>query len=325
MELIDRYLQSVKLMLPRKQRNDVIRELSDEILSQVEEKESALGHPLTEDEQVALLRKLGHPMLLASRYRKQRYLIDPTIFAIYWMVLRLVLVLVLFAMSVGAVAMAASGRGLAPALGTLLRIPFTAIWVFGWVTLVFVVLDIVQVKFNFFDKWDPRTLPKLTKSEPKTSMTQSVAALIFGAIFGIWWLIGLKHQFFIFGPGVAALHFGPVWQTLYPLFVVLVLADLVRHTFDVVRPGWERGRIVVRMSFRVLNLVLVYFLFNAKDVLVAGDAAPANLQPVIQGLNRAMHIAFLVAGIVAIANLAWDVYSLFSNRAENGNRAVVSL
>ena len=61
MELIDRYLQSVKWMLPLKQRDDVIRELSDEILSQVEEKETALGRPLTEDEQVALLKQLGHP------------------------------------------------------------------------------------------------------------------------------------------------------------------------------------------------------------------------------------------------------------------------
>ena len=103
MELIDRYLQSVKWILPRKQRDDVMRELSDEILSQVEEKETVLGRPLTEDEQVALLKQLGHPMLLASRYRKQRYLIDPTIFEIYWMVLRLVLIVTLFGMSLGAV------------------------------------------------------------------------------------------------------------------------------------------------------------------------------------------------------------------------------
>ena len=113
MELIDRYLQSVKWMLPRKQQDDVIRELSDEILSQVEEKESALGRPLTEDEQVALLKQLGHPMLLASRYSKQRYLIDPTIFAIYWMVLRLVLAVTFFglAVAVGGGRRHRTGRG----------------------------------------------------------------------------------------------------------------------------------------------------------------------------------------------------------------------
>src|SRR5271165_6131818 len=77
MELIDRYLQSVRMALPKAERNDVIRELTDEILSQVEEKEAALGRPLNEDEQVDLLKQLGHPLLLAGRYRKQRYLIDP--------------------------------------------------------------------------------------------------------------------------------------------------------------------------------------------------------------------------------------------------------
>ena len=49
MQLIDRYLQAVKWMLPRKQQDDVVRELNDEILSRVEEKEDALALLLTED------------------------------------------------------------------------------------------------------------------------------------------------------------------------------------------------------------------------------------------------------------------------------------
>ncbi len=162
MELIDRYLQSVKLMLPRKQQDDVIRELSDEILSQVEEKETALGRSLTEDEQAALLKQLGHPMLLASRYSKQRYLIDPAVFAIYWMVLRLVLAIALLGMTIAAVTVAATGQSAGKALGILFQFPFAALSIFAWVTLVFVILDVIQVKFDFFGKWDPRTLPKLT-------------------------------------------------------------------------------------------------------------------------------------------------------------------
>ena len=325
MELIDRYLQSVKWMLPLKQQDDVIRELSDEILSQVEEKETALGRPLTEDEQIALLKQLGHPMLLASRYRRQRYLIDPMIFAIYWTVLRLVLALVFLAMAVAAVAVAATAQGLAAALGILLRFPFAALSIFAWVTLVFVLLDIVQVKFNFFNKWDPRSLPKLTKRKPKHSMTESIAALVFGAIFGVWWLVGLKHQFLIFGPWVASVHFGPVWQTLYPLFVVLVIADLVRHTVDVVRPGWEKGRVAFRMFFRALNLLMLYFLIKANDLIVPGEAAAPNLQPVMKGLNTALHIGVIVAAIVTLAQMAWDLYDFFGRRAGNGTRAAVSL
>jgi len=325
MELLDRYLQSVKMMLPRRQRDDVIRELSDEILSQVEEQEAALGRPLTEDEQVALLKQLGHPMLLAARYRKQRYLIDPTIFAIYWIVLRLVVVVVFLAMAVAAVAVAATGQGLGAALGILWRFPFAALSVFAWVTIVFVILDVIQIKFNFFAKWDPRTLPKLTKREPKTSMTESIAALVLGAIFGVWWLVGLKHQFLIFGPGVSVIHFGAVWQTLYPLFVVLVVADMVHHAANVVRPAWEKGRVAVRLLFRALTLLALYFLINTRELLVPGEAAPPNLQPIVNSLNTAIHIGLIVAAIVNAAQIAWDIYDFLGRRAANGIRDAVSL
>jgi hypothetical protein len=320
MDLIDRYLQSVKLMLPKKQQDDVIRELSDEILSQVEEKESALGRPLTEDEQAALLKQLGHPMLLAARYRKQRYLIEPSVFAIYWMVLRLILAIVFIGMAIGAVATAATGQGLGKALGILLQYPFAAISIFAWVTLVFVVLDVVQVKFNFFGKWDPRTLPKLTKKEPKHSMLESVAAIVFGAIFGVWWLVGLKHQFWIFGPGIAAVHFGPVWQTIYPLFVVLVLADLIRHSIDLVRPGWEKGRLAFRLFFRAMNLLVLYFLVNATEVLAGSNP---GIQPFMPNLNHGIHIALIIVAVIAVAQAMWDVYSLIARRISDGERAIV--
>jgi hypothetical protein len=39
MELIERYLQAVKFALPKKQQDDIVRELRDSILSQVEERE----------------------------------------------------------------------------------------------------------------------------------------------------------------------------------------------------------------------------------------------------------------------------------------------
>jgi hypothetical protein len=320
MELVDRYLQSVKWMLPKKQQDDLIRELSDEILSQVEEKETALGRPLNEDEQVALLKQLGHPMLLAARYRKQRYLIEPSIFAIYWMVLRLVLIVTLFGMSVAAVATAATGQGLGKALAILIQYPFAALSVFAWVTIVFVVLDIVQVKFNFYGKWDPRTLPKVTKKEKKHSMLESVAALVFGALFGIWWLVGLKHQFLIFGPGVAAVHFGPVWQTIYPLFVVLVIADLIRHTIDLLRPNWEKGRLAFRLFFRAMNLLVLYFLLNATDVLVGSNP---GIQPYMTNMNRGIHVALVIAVVISVAQAIWDVYSTIGRRSSNGARAVV--
>jgi hypothetical protein len=72
MEMIERYLQAVKFALPPAQRDDIIKELRDSILSQVEEKEATLGRAPSEGEQAELLKKLGSPMDLAGRYRKQQ-------------------------------------------------------------------------------------------------------------------------------------------------------------------------------------------------------------------------------------------------------------
>lgn len=325
MELIDRYLQSVKWMLPRKNREDVLRELSDEILSRIEEEEDKLGHPLTEDEQASLLKQLGHPMVVASRYRTQRYLINPSTFAIYWMVLRLILALVFVGMAIAAVTVAASGQGLGKALGVIFRYPFAALSAFAWVTTIFVVLEIIQVKFDIFGKWDPRTLPKLNKKEPKHSMLESIASLVFGVIFGVWWLVGLKHQFWIFGPGVAVIHFGPVWQTLYPLFVVLVIASIVRAALDVMRPAWETARLFFNMFFRLANLVLLLFLLRAHDLIVATDASKPEFQVVVDGINRVAHLCIIVAIIMTIAQAAWDSYRYFFRDGKDGQHAAVGL
>jgi hypothetical protein len=322
MELIDRYLQSVKWMLPRKQQDDVIRELNDEILSRVEEKEGALGRPLTEDEQVDLLKQLGHPMLVASRYRSQRYLINPTIFAVYWMVLRLMLAVVFLAMAAAAVGVAASGQGLGQALGVIFRYPWAALSVFAWVTTIFVILDIVQIKFNFFGKWDPRSLPKLSKTKPRHSMIESVVGLMLSAIFGVWWLVGLKHQWWIFGPGYPIFHFGPVWQTVYPLFVMLVLFSIVRSSIDVARPGWERGRTWVRLIFRALNLLVLYFLYKATDLFVPGSANVPNISEVVKSLNTGLHIGVGMVIVFTVIQAIQDVYQLIRDRFNGGERAV---
>jgi len=168
-------------------------------------------------------------------------------------------------------------------------------------------------------------LPKLTKRRPKHSMAEAIGGLIAGVIFGVWWLVGLKHQFWIFGPGIAVMHFGPIWQTIYPLFVVLVIADALRHTIDIARPGWEKGRVAFRMFFRAMNLLVLYFLINAGELIVASDTAAANLQPVIKGINSGLHIGVVVAAVVSVAQLMWDLYNLMGNRGGDGASAAACL
>ncbi len=68
MTLLDQYLKAVAAQLPKDVRDDIVAELRDMILTRFEAKEEALGRPLTEAEQEAILREVGHPLAVAGRY-----------------------------------------------------------------------------------------------------------------------------------------------------------------------------------------------------------------------------------------------------------------
>eukprot|EP01030_Chromulinospumella_sphaerica_P030752 gene30752-31308_t len=65
MTLLDQYLKAVAAQLPKAVRDDIVAELKDMILNRLEAKEEELGRPLTEDEQEAILREVGHPLAVA--------------------------------------------------------------------------------------------------------------------------------------------------------------------------------------------------------------------------------------------------------------------
>jgi len=72
MQIVDRYLRSVKNCLPAGHADDIIKELSENISSQIEDKESQLNRSLTEPEIEAILKQHGHPLVVASRYRNEQ-------------------------------------------------------------------------------------------------------------------------------------------------------------------------------------------------------------------------------------------------------------
>ena len=48
MDLVDRYVYAVKRHLPAAQQDDIVNELTDDILSQIRDKEAELGRSLDE-------------------------------------------------------------------------------------------------------------------------------------------------------------------------------------------------------------------------------------------------------------------------------------
>ena len=67
MDLLDRYLGAIAALLPAGQRQDIVAELRDVLMSRIEDQAAAAGRPLDKAALEALLRAFGHPLAVAGR------------------------------------------------------------------------------------------------------------------------------------------------------------------------------------------------------------------------------------------------------------------
>ena len=206
-------------------------------------------------------------------------------------------------LAAGSIALAAAGKPLFESLAVLFRYPNVALSVFGWVTLIFAGLEFFGAKYKCRDHFDPRKLPPLEKTPPSgKSQFELIAGLVAQVVFGVWWLVGLHYPFLILGPGAALLQFGPIWHSLYPLFVFMVVFDGFRHTMKIIRPQWN-GHRILNIMMGVLGLVVLYFLIMTPEPFVSANPESASLKEVVKNLNFAVHLGLTVAVVIRIIML----------------------
>src|SRR5580704_15460269 len=193
-DLIDRYLNAVKFWLPGKQQKDILAELAEDLHSQIEERECALGHPLEEAELVALLKQRGSPMRVASGFIPQHRLINPAMLPLYRLVLKIVLLWVLaplFAIVFIAPVFDSARPG--PALLSFFVEAVRALFfVIGIVTSIFALLDRYHAKW--VDNWDPRKLPRVPPAHQQMQWYNDFAGFAFGIGAFVFWAVMLWHR-----------------------------------------------------------------------------------------------------------------------------------
>jgi hypothetical protein len=197
-DIIDRYLESVRLFLPRAQREDILAELRDVLATRREEQEAELGRPLTRAEDEALLHAFGNPISVAGRYGRPRYLIGPEIFPVYQLVLRIVLASIALAAVITAITVTAVGQGdathgLLTGLVVVWNGAFTGV---GVVTIVFASIERTAAGRHMIDNWRVRDLPRSPSPQRRRRRQQNwidwVSAVVVHTLFILWW-VGVIH------------------------------------------------------------------------------------------------------------------------------------
>ncbi len=311
--LIDRYLQNVRISLPAARREDIVRELAEDIRAQVSDREEELGRALTDDEQEAVLKHFGHPLVLATRYGPQRHVIGPALFPVYWMTLKIALGGALAVNVALAIAFLAGGSPPGRAIGHLVSFPFTiAVMVFGWVTLVFALLDLNLPRLLEHAWVDLKGLTLSPLPEGKGRRWTLIAEIVGGTVFLIWWLALPQTPFLVFGPAAGFLALAPIWHQLHLPIAVIWLASLVMLWAVLLRPDWARARTVGRFVTDGLSLGLAAILLRADAVvqLAPGLESTDKLVEIVRFINTQARIVVLIWLLAALWQILRAIYRI---------------
>jgi len=293
MDMIDRYLNAVAAQLPQDERADIVAELRDLILSRFEAKEEELGRPLSEDEQEGILREIGHPLVVAARYRKgPDSLVGPELFP-YWLfgvkagvlVLGAVHAILLLLRLLGGPA--DPGQAIAQAFHSFFGAGLTLI---GIATLAAAIFEHQGIRPAFLTKWRVKDLGALGLSDPaawRASMAGSETAkatwmpkvrtkawpggehlfsFLAAGIFLLWWVGVLHfpafHSIELRGQD-AVVSAAPIWSTLFAPILVYALLQMSVDLNSVFRPYAVRLRALARIPVAIAGLWLTWKISEA--------------------------------------------------------------
>ena len=315
MDLIDRYLDTVRLFLPLSQRDDIAAELRDVLLTRCEEREEELGRPLSRTEQEAVLKAFGHPLVVAARYGSQQYLIGPDLYPAYRFVLALVLGALILAAAVAGVVQTAAGiggpfAGLGTAIGVVWGGAFVAI---GAVTFTFAALQRTGVGQRMLQEWSVAELPHLSLRRRRERWYQPLAGMVVQIIFLLWW-VGLIRGWPAAIPvkpgGMLHLAFAPELHDLY--LPVLALAAGAIAVNGLKPAGRETRAIALTLDIILQSAAVAVAglaLRAGHWAAVTGEGLPAKaLAETSYGVDIGAKVTLIVlicVGVLAVALDAW--------------------
>jgi hypothetical protein len=286
MNLFHNYFRTLRLLLPRDQRDDIIRELSEEIHSQVADKEAVLGRPLNPSEQKAILQQLGHPIAVASRYRPQRYLVGPMVFPYYWLLIKVVVALVVVTQVMGTILLIARGGSVLPFSEIIEATISNGLKAVAWLTVLAVIADYWLRRSSVIERWTPRmpsppfdrvaraweqaraVVPEsadraIRSASVLSSREPTIAGLLIAVAVSIWWLLGLRNPTILFGSAAADLTWGAAMNRLYPVLLVAQVLTLSHHFLRLKQPRDAAPHRASGLIWLLTGIAFVYLVFSS--------------------------------------------------------------
>jgi hypothetical protein len=309
MDLLDRYFEAVQFWLPKAQRRDIIAELSEDLRSQIEEKESQLGRKLEDREVEAILKRCGSPLAVATRYLPQQYLIGPTLFPLYRFVLAVVLTGCIIPRTLIWLGFLLAGNAHRGAV-LMENIWSSVIFFAFFTTLIFAIFERSGVNVAGVVDFNPQKLPPI-RHPNRISRLSSLIEIAIQPIFAAWFvaLFWPRPTLILYGVSVTV---APAWKFLFAGFMVLTLLNFGLSCMNLAHPFWTRRRLMIRLLSNTSGGILFYLALRSHLVLALDipGVEPAKAAMLARLINSGLLTLVPYAIAVLVAIVVVDVYRI---------------
>lgn len=347
-ELFDRYVHEVGRRLPRKQREDVKKELisllTDALQDRLPAGEKTKDKATLEAAQVAILEEFGPPDKVAAQYTPpNRYLIGPRIFNIYLIVvacvagslsLAFLIILPLITIWGETEPLLALGSWYVEILDDYLGIVLAG---FGSVTLTFAILERIlpESALSAFrdeekEPWNPRDLPEIedrTRVQIGGLIAETVLIVIVLTVFNFFpqWISlnfvasvdDTPHRWFSI-PLLADTFFTAYLPLLNLVWILNICLNLV-----LLRQGkWQLFTRLFDFALTIFGAIICYRMLIGPDILSMEAITPESLRQTLESilplmLKVALFIG-LIGGVIEAARKLYRIVRTNSWRAKAG-------
>ena len=282
-DLLQRYIFEVGRHLPRRQRKDIQAELYSLLQDSLEE--SSGSSELTDDKHedledegkvIGILTELGPPSRFADRYKPQRYLIGPTYYSNFKMVLSIVLSVItglyLFGIIAHFLLDSASAVSIVGIVSTFSSYFEHLLVNSGIVILIFVLIEKFSGDTNGEknkEEWDPSSLPEVEDPD-RISRGGMVASISWHILFAVI-LVVFPHWIGVINFNDAGLYFtailAPEFDPFIPWFAGFLIVEAGLNLFILRSGRWTTGPRWVQLAINLAWIVLLYLIITGGPVL----------------------------------------------------------
>jgi len=277
MELIQRYIYSIKRRLLSSGREDIAKEINSLIMDELEGKFGS-KEEYTKEQIEEVLLEMGHPREVAARYRgDKQYIIGPDVINMYKMVLGIAAAGTTLGLFISFVvsSFGVTGGAWEVTLEFLKLIPtvFSALLgVVGGVTIAFWLID----RFAKFDKkeldfnegWKPKDLPELPLENERVRMWEPIVSITLTVIFAVFINSYASYGGVPFvetwGDNITIL---PIFnivalKQILPLWNLSILAALILQLILLRKGKWQLGTRIFEIGLSLFSIVILVVLLN---------------------------------------------------------------